>query len=85
VKVEEFKVGDLVFYQPSQDNIYADGQRQLGVIVKIKKDTNPMLYNFPESDILCYEYVVRWIQSGYTSTLMPFNLKKLELPIDNDQ
>jgi hypothetical protein len=74
-------VGDLVFYQPSHDNKYADGKKQIGIILKIKVDINPLFKEFPETSMFANEYVVKWILSGYTSSLMSCNLKKLQ-PIE---
>tara|TARA_R100000773_G_C4204747_1_gene106035 strand:- start:264 stop:500 length:237 start_codon:yes stop_codon:yes gene_type:complete len=77
-------VGDLVFYQPSEDNRYADGSKQLGVILKIKKDANPLFSQFPETKMFSCEYIVKWFKSGYVTALLPFNLKKLEIPLDRE-
>ena len=79
----DFKVGDLVLYRPSEDNKYANGTRQLGVILKIKKDADPLFALHPETKMFACEYVVKWFQSGYVSALLPFNLKKVEIPLDS--
>ena len=84
MEVKKFKVGDLVYYQPSEENKYACGEKQLGVVIKINKEANPLFVGFPETEMFACEYVVRWIKSGYTSSLLPFNLKKLEVPLDNN-
>jgi len=83
MEIQKFDVGDLVFYQPSEKNRYADGERQLGVIIRINKEANPLFVGFPETEMFACEYVVKWIKSGYTSSLLPFNLRKLEVPLDN--
>ena len=80
MEVPKFKVGDLVFYKPTDSNKYANGEKQLGVILKIKKDVNPLFAICPETEIYATEYVVKWIDSGYTCSLLPFNLKKIEVP-----
>ena len=77
-KDPKFKVGDLVFYKPSSQNFYADGTNQLGVVVEIYKDKAPLFINFPEKEYFEYEYKIIWINSGYVSKLLPFNLEKLE-------
>ena len=79
----DFKVGDLVFYCPTESNRYADGSKQLGVILKIKVDANPLFSKHPTTLPFAHEYVVKWFQSGYVSALLSFNLKKLETPLDN--
>jgi hypothetical protein len=85
MEIPEFEVGDLVFYKPSEENRYADGQRQLGVVIRVNRDANPLFVGFPETEIFACEYVVKWIVSGYISTLLPFNLTKLEAPVDKDR
>ncbi len=82
MEIPKFKVGDLVFYQPSEDNKYACGEKQLGIVIKINTEANPLFVGFPETEMFACEYVVKWIKSGYTSSLLPFNLKKLEVPLD---
>ncbi len=78
-----FNVGDLVFYRPSSSNFYADGTKQMGVIVAVCADKTPLFVNFPEKEYFEYEYKVIWIDSGYTSTLLGFNLQKVEIPEKN--
>ena len=82
MEISNFNVGDLVLYVPTQPNKYANGQNQLGVIIKVKKDVNPLYILYPETQMFAREYVVKWIESGYTSSLLPFNLKKLQIPVD---
>jgi|10_taG_2_1085330.scaffolds.fasta_scaffold356072_2 hypothetical protein len=76
----KFEVGDLVFYNPSYNNSYANGTKELGVVIAIIKDRTPLFLSFPEKDYFEFEYRVKWIKSGYVSTLLGFNLKKLEIP-----
>lgn len=78
--VPRFNVGDLVYYKPSSDNIYADGTKQLGVVVDICLDQTPLYLNFPDKEYFEYEYKVIWILTGYTSMLLGFNLVKLKKP-----
>jgi len=82
MKGRKFKVGDLVFYSPSENNKYADGSKQLGVVLKIVIDANPLFSSHPETEAFAHEYVVKWFESGYVSALLGFNLKKLEIPLD---
>ena len=76
----KFKVGDLVFYRPSQRNNYANGTKQLGVVVDVIREKPPLFLSFPEKDIFEFEYKVIWINSGHVSKLLYFNLEKLETP-----
>jgi len=78
----KFKVGDLVYYRPTYCNAYADGSKHLGVIVEVKREGLPLFLNFPENEIFEFEYIIKWINTGYTSSLMGFNLEKLEAPKD---
>mgnify|MGYP003123369697 CR=1 FL=1 len=79
---EELKVGDLVFYRPSEENRYANGERQMGVVLQVIEEANPLFVLRTETEIFANEYVIRWFKSGYTSRLMEFNLKKIEVPLD---
>ena len=78
-RVIKFKVGDLVYYQPSIENFYANGTRELGIILEVIKDRTPLFLNFPDGYEFEFEYRVKWISSGYVSILLGFNLKKLEI------
>ena len=82
MEIPNFKVGDLVFYQPSEENKYANGEKQLGVVLKVKFDLYPLFKGIEGFEELGRVYVVRWFVSGYTSTLMGFNLKKVENSLD---
>ena len=79
---EELKVGDLVFYRPSEENRYANGERQMGVVLQGIEEANPLFVLRTETEIFANEYVIKWFKSGYTSRLMEFNLKKIEVPLD---
>ncbi len=80
MNIGHFKIGDLVYYKPTNNNYYADGTKELGVIVEVFVDRTPLYVNFPEKEYFEYEYKVIWINSGYTSVLLGFNLKKLKIP-----
>ncbi len=41
----KFKVGDLVFYQASEINKYANGERQMGIVLKVIPDMVPLFEN----------------------------------------
>ena len=79
----KFNVGDLVYYKPTFQNHYADGSRELGVVLRVVKDTTPLLTSFPEKKYFEYEYTVKWMNSGFTSKLLRFNLDKLNIPSKN--
>ena len=81
----ELKVGDLVFYRPTEENRYADGQKQMGVILEVFKEANPLFVLRTETEMFADEFLVRWFESGYTSRLLSFNLKKIEIPLDKKQ
>jgi len=85
MELPKFEVGDLVYYRPTEDNKYANGQKQLGVVLKVKKDINPLFSLYPETEMFASEYIVKWFESGYTSALLPFNLKKMEIPLDKKE
>ena len=76
---QKLKVGDLVIYQPSHQNFYANGSKELGVVLEILEERIPLYINFPDKNYFEHEYKVKWINSGYTSTLQGFNLKKIEI------
>mgnify|MGYP003144529042 CR=1 FL=1 len=75
----KFKVGDLVNYRPSNSNLYADGTKQLGVVIEVLVDKTPLYINFPEKEHFECEYKVIWINTGYKSVLLGFNLEKIEI------
>ena len=80
----KFKVGDLVFYQASEINRYANGEKQMGIILEVIPETAPLFEMLPDAELWSYEFRVKWIETGYTSTLNGFNLKKIEVPLDKE-
>tara|TARA_R110000851_G_scaffold98852_2_gene213589 strand:- start:186 stop:443 length:258 start_codon:yes stop_codon:yes gene_type:complete len=82
VEESELKVGDLVFYRPTEENRYADGQKQMGVILEVFKEANPLFVLRTETEMFADEFLVRWFESGYTARLLSFNLKKIDIPLD---
>jgi len=82
---KKLKVGDLVFYRPTEDNRYADGEKQMGVILEVIEEANPLFILATETEEFADEYVVKWFKSGYTSKLLSFNLKKIEIPLDKKE
>ena len=82
---EKLKVGDLVYYKPAEDNRYANGEKQIGVILQVFEEANPLFVLRTETELFANEYQIKWFRSGYTSRLMEFNLKKIEVPLDKDE
>ena len=80
---QKLKVGDLVYYRSREPNRYANGEDQLGVVLEIRTDANPLFALHPETKPFASEYVVEWFKTGYRCTLLRFNLKKVKLPVDN--
>jgi len=78
----KFKIGDLVFYQASEINKYANGEQQMGIVLEIIPEVAPLFESLPNAELWCYEFKIKWIETGYTSTLNAFNLKKIEIPVD---
>ena len=85
MKEPKFKVGDLVFYQASEINKYANGEQQMGIVLKVIPEVAPLFESLPDSELWMYEFKVKWIETGYVSTLHGFNLKKIEIPVDKDK
>ena len=85
MKGSKFKVGDLVFYQPSEINRYANGEQQMGIILEVIPETAPLFELLPDAELWSYEFKVKWIETGYTSTLHGFNLKKIEIPKQKEE
>ena len=77
-------IGDLVFYQPSEMNRYANGEKQMGIVLEIIPDVAPLFGNLPDAELWMYEYKIKWIETGYVSKLHAFNLKKVEVPLDKE-
>ena len=84
MKEPKFKVGDLVFYQASEINRYANGERQIGIVLEIIPEVAPLFENLPDAELWMFEFRIKWIETGYTSTLHGFNLKKVEVPLDKN-
>ena len=84
MKEPKFKVGDLVFYQASEINKYANGERQMGIVLKVTPEVSPLFEDLPDAHMWAYEFKVKWIETGYTSTLHGFNLKKIQIPLDKE-
>ena len=84
MKEPKFKVGDLVFYQASEINKYANGERQIGIVLNVIPEVAPLFEELPDAHLWMYEFKVKWIETGYCSTLHGFNLKKVEVPLDKE-
>jgi len=85
MEIEKFKEGDLVFYHDLIEETFARSDRQLGVVVKVYKDVSPLFSHMRGGDKYVDEYVVVWIATGFRSTLLGINLKKVEAPQGEDK
>ena len=54
----------------------------MGVILEVFKEANPLFVLRTETEMFADEFLVRWFESGYTSRLLSFNLKKIDIPLD---
>ena len=82
MKLRKFKKGDLVYYNHYVDEAFIKPDKQMGVIIGVNKDANPLFINFPEKEHFADEYIVIWIETGFRSTLLGLNLIKVEAPCD---
>lgn len=84
MEIQKFKKGDLVYYNDYIEEMFIKTDKQLGVIVQVNEDANPLFINFPENEYFADEYVVIWIETGFRSTLLGINLKKVEIPLGEE-
>jgi hypothetical protein len=85
MKVAKFKEGDLVFYHDLIEETFAKSDKQLGVVVKVYENVSPLFSHMEGGDKYLDEYLVVWIATGFRSTLLGFNLKKVEIPQGEDR
>jgi len=78
--VTKFKEGDLVYYQDLIEETFAISDKQIGVIVRVYENVSPLFSYMKGGDKYVDEYVVVWIATGFRSTLLGINLKKVTLP-----
>ena len=55
----KFKDGDLVYYRPTYCNDYANGTRNLGVVIEVKREGLPLFLNFLENEIFEFVYLIK--------------------------
>ena len=83
--VTKFKEGDLVYYQDLIEETFAISDKQIGVIVRVYENVSPLFSYMKGGDKYVDEYVVVWIATGFRSTLLGINLKKVEAPQGEDK
>ena len=85
MKVTKFKEGDLVYYHDLIEETFAKSDKQLGVIVHVYENVSPLFSHMKGGDKYVDEYVVVWIATGFRSTLLGLNLRKVTLPQGEDK
>lgn len=85
MKITKFKEGDLVYYDDLIEDTFAKSDKQLGVVVHVHKDVSPLFSHMRGGENYVDEYVVVWIATGFRSTLLGINLRKMELPQGEDK
>ena len=78
-KIDLYKVGDLVYYNPHA--IFASKDKKLiGVVIEVMTPTYKLFKNFsPGQQQIDFEYRVIWFSSGKPSNILGLNLKKIKL------
>jgi hypothetical protein len=82
MNINNLKKGDLVFYNDFIEETLARPDKQLGVIIHVYENVNPLFDYMTNSKEYAHEYVVLWIATGFRSTLLGINLLKVETPPD---
>jgi hypothetical protein len=82
MNINSLKKGDLVYYNDFIEESFARPQKQLGVIVHVYENVNPLFDYMTGNKDYAHEYVVLWIATGFRSTLLGVNLIKVEAPSD---
>lgn len=82
MKITKFKKGDLVQYNDYIEETFAKSDKQLGVVVHVYENVSPLFSYMKDGEEYIDEYVIIWIGTGFRSTLLGVNLKKVEVPPD---
>ena len=82
MEINNLKKGDLVYYKDYIRDSFAMPGKQLGVIVHVYEDINPLFDYMSDNKMFANEYVVIWIATGFRSRLLGINLIKVEVPSD---
>ena len=78
--INKLKKGDLVYYNDFIEDTLAKSDKEMGVIVHVYEHVNPLFDYMTDGKIYAHEYVVIWISTGFRSTLLGINLRKVEPP-----
>ena len=80
MEIKKFKKGDLVHYHDYIEETFAKSDKQIGVVVHVYENVSPLFSYMKGGDKYVDEYVVIWISTGFRSTLLGLNLRKVEMP-----
>ncbi len=78
-KIELYKVGDLVYYNPHAF-IKEQEKKLIGVVVEVMPPTYRLFRSFPPGQQQTdFEYKVIWLSTGGASNILGLNLKKIKI------
>lgn len=80
--INNLKKGDLVYYNDFIEESLARPAKQIGVIVHVYENINPLFDYMTNNKEFANEYIVIWIATGFRSRLLGINLTKIEAPSD---
>ena len=80
--INTLKKGDLVYYNDFIEESFARPGKQIGVVVHVYENVNPLFEYMSNNKVFANEYVVIWIATGFRSRLLGINLTKVEAPLD---
>lgn len=80
--INNLKKGDLVYYNDFIEESLARPAKQIGVIVHVYENINPLFDYMTNNKEFANEYIVIWIATGFRSRLLGINLIKVEAPSD---
>ena len=75
--IDTYKVGDLVYYSP-HSLIREQEKKIIGAVVEVLTPTYKLFESSPRAERQPdFEYKVVWFKTGRISSILGFNLKKL--------
>ena len=78
-KIDIYKVGDLVYYNPHAISRTLD-KKLIGVVVEVMPPAYKLFENFPPGQRqVDFEYKVMWFSTGGMSNILGLNLKKIKM------
>lgn len=80
MNIPKFKKGDLVYYDDFMEDSLARPNKQIGVVVHVFENVSPLFSHLKNGEHYVDEYIVIWIGTGFRSTLLGLNLRKVEIP-----